>query len=130
MAFADVIADVRTYLVAQTGYAFYSDVPNPRPVEFVQIRRIGGLAEMPVKENVRLEFFTWAATSVRAMEMINEIRLQVWRLGGGIDLGYQVYQVADFMGPTQTHDSQTGTPQGWYRPEITIRANDVVQHSA
>ncbi len=130
MAFADVNADMITYLIAQTGLVIQSDVPNPRPVEFAQVRRLGGLAEFPVTEVARFDIFTWADTSPRAMGMLLDIRAAVWRLGGGLDLGYQVYRVAEFMGPTLTQDPQTATPQGWYRPEITIRANEVVQHSA
>lgn len=130
MAFPDVNADLITYLVAETGMTIQSDVPNPRPVEFAQVRRLGGLAEYPVVEVARFDIFTWADTTPRVMELLLDIRAAVWRLGGGVDLGYQVYRVSEFLGPTLTQDPQTATPQGWYRPEITIRANDVVQHSA
>lgn len=131
MAFSDVNADLITYLKSETSIVtIVSDIPNPRPVEFAMVRRLGGLAEFPVTEVARFDIYTWASTTPRAMELLLDVRAAVWRLGGKTTLGYPVYLVVEFMGPTLTADPQTGTPQGWYRPEITVRANDVVQHSA
>lgn len=131
MAFADPIVDMITYLEAQVpGLPFSSDIPNPRPTEFAQVRRIGGVADPPVREIVRYNIYTWAASPPRAYELLMLIRAAIWTLPGGTDLGYPCYKVVEFMGPTMTQDSQSGVPQGWYRPEITIRSEDVIHYSA
>ena len=131
MAFADVIADVITYLEGEVpGLEFSSDIPNPRPEEFGQVRRIGGVADPPVTDVVRLNIYTWAATPQRAYQLLMLVRSAIWDLAGGNQLGYPCYKVAEFMGPTLTQDSQSGDPQGWYRPEITIRSEDVIHYSA
>ncbi|MCP4959666.1 MAG: hypothetical protein GY925_10405 [Actinomycetia bacterium] len=128
MPFADVVADVIAHLDPVDGVSVSSKVPSPRPDEFIQIRRIGGPGVPPVTEVVRLDVFTWADTGPRAMELLGLVRESIWALAGGVALGYVVYGVVEFMGPTQSDDTETSTPRGWYRPELTVRA-DAVIHS-
>lgn len=127
MAFENVITDVIAYLDPVDGTVpVHNDIPKPRPDEFIQVRRIGGPATPPVQETVRLDIFAWAETSPRAEELINLVRASIWALAGKATLGYMVYRVSEFMGPTQSTDVDTGIPRGWYRPEMTVRANDAI----
>ena len=126
MAFPDLVDDLITHLHPVDGTVpVHSDVPDPRPVEFVQIRRIGGLAELPVRDTVRLDVWTWASSNRRAMALLALVRGEIWRLRGSNTLGYPIYDVTEFMGPTQRSDPDTGAPRGWFRPEVTVRADDV-----
>ncbi len=127
MPFQDVVEDVIAHLDPVDGtVAVVSEIPKPRPEEFVQIRRIGGPGLPPVRELVRLDVFAWAQTGPRAMAILALVRASIWQLAGGTDLGYQVYQVNEFLGPSQSDDTATGQPRGWYRPELTVRADDVI----
>lgn len=131
MAFEDVVADVIAYLgPLMSPLTVVSEVPRDRPDEFIQVRRIGGTAVMPVREIVRLDVWAWAeeGEEQRAMQLIATVRAHIWALRHSTTLGYQCYDIGETMGPTQASDLDTGLPRGWYRPELTVRANDVVPH--
>lgn len=130
MAFEDVVADVIAYLEPVVApVPVHAEIPKPRPVEFLQVRRIGGPAEPPVREIVRLHVEAWATSEVRAMEILRAARPAVWDLAAANTLGYMVYTVVEFAGPTQGTDTETGVPVAWFRPELTVRSDDVIHLS-
>lgn len=107
-------------------------VPRPRPPEFVQVRRVGGVAVPPVREIVRVDVFAWAADDVRAIEVGGLAREALWSLAGTVGVlapGEPVYTVAEFKGPGSDDDEETGSPRYWFTVELMIRANQVLNHA-
>lgn len=102
-------------------------VPNPRPERFVQVRRVGGLALPPVRDQARLDAFTWAPTEPEAMTVALDVRQELWALAGTDTLGITVYAVTEFLGPRQDDDDTTGTPRVWATYGLTFRADDAIQ---
>lgn len=106
-----------------------TEVPAVRPVEFVQVRRVGGPALPPVRELVRLDVFAWAATEERATQVGGYVREAMWALQGLVIGGVPVYEIGEFMGPTMTEDDQTRTPQLWTTYELTVRADSAIHRT-
>lgn len=127
MAFPEIVTDLIDYLGPVDGtVTVHSRIPNPRPAEFVMIRRFGGIAGEPVRDMPRLDVQAWAVTEPRARELLTIVRSRIWALAGSNTLGYMVYKVSEFMGPTDRTDPETGLPFAWFRPELSIRADDVI----
>lgn len=122
---------VITLLVSYLGLSLdpvpvATEVPDPRPPELVQIRRVGGPALPPVREAVRIDVFCWAETEERAYTLGNLAREAIWELNGQDLAGLPVYDVSEFMGLTMTADDETRTPQLWATYELTVRADGAV----
>lgn len=129
MAFTDVTSLLVAYLtpiVAPVPVA--SRVPADRPVELVQVRRVGGAAVVPFRESVRVDVFAWAATGPRAHELASSARSAIWALAGNQTLGVPVYRVSETLGPRMDDDDETGTPRSWATYDLVVRANDVTHY--
>jgi hypothetical protein len=126
MAFADPVALVVTHLEPLLApVAVVSRVPNPRPPTFAQVRRVGG-TPLTVRDQARLDVFTWAPTEPEAMALALDIRSKLWALAGKTVGGVPVYRVDEFMGVRQEDDAKTGTPKTWATYSLTIRADDAI----
>jgi hypothetical protein len=120
--FADVVAILVAYLDPLLSAPVATRVPIPRPVEFIQVRRVGGPALPPARELVRVDVFAWAETEVRAAQLGRAARQAVWALAGTTVDGMTVYQAGEFMGPTMVDDDETGVAQSWTTYELIVRA--------
>lgn len=133
MAFPDVLGDLRGYLAALMAPVEVTTrvPPNaaPRP-PLVQLRRVGGAADVPVRDRPRVDVFTWADTDPEAMQLGLTVRRHIWALAGGNDLGYPVYLIEEFLGPRQADDGLTGLPRVWATYALTVRADDIVVPAA
>jgi hypothetical protein len=122
--FADVLGMVRTYLASVLPVPVSTRVADPRPSEFVRVRRVGGQVLMPVRESVRVDVVAWALTEVRAMWLLNQARSALWSLHGGLLGGsLPVYDVDEFMSPQQLDDRDTGLPLAMMTIELVVRAD-------
>ena len=135
MAFADVEVLTIAYLntVADlNGVTVATRVRDERDDEFVQVRRVGGVPVVPVRESVRLDVHCWAVDAVggetRATQLASIVRTAMWALAGTtlLDPAHPVYQVGEFLSPRSLDDPSTGTPRVWATYEIVIRADDIV----
>lgn len=126
MSFTDPVAVLRRVLADGLPVEVSTRVPDPRPVEFVQVRRVGGAAEMPVRESVRVDVWAWAATEPRAQWLASEARRLVWDLQGRTVDGMTCYRVGEFLGPRMFDDPETGTPRSWATYEVVVRADPIV----
>lgn len=137
MAFPDAVALLIAYLDPIVDpIPVASRVPNPRPPKLVQVRRVGGLAQTPIRDRARLDVFTWAPREDEAMALALTVRSAVWALAGTDTLGPMVYRVAEFMAPRALDDERSGTtaqtatagasPRVWATYELTLRADDVI----
>lgn len=128
MAFSDVVALVVTYLTPIVNPVLVaSRVPDPRPAELIQVRRVGGAALRPVREVVRLDVFAWAETEDRTFQLGTDVRTAMHALAGNTLLGPVVYDVGEFMSPRDDDDPETGTPRSWTTYELVVRADEVIQ---
>lgn len=126
-AWPAVVSLLVTYLTAELApIPVATEVPEDRPVEFVQVRRVGGPALPPVRELVRLDTFAWAASEERAYQVGLYVREAMWALNGQLLATLPVYEVAEFLGPTMTADEETRSPQLWATYELTVRADGAI----
>jgi hypothetical protein len=125
--FADIVTTMVAYLAGMLApVSVATRVPETRPLEFVQVRRVGGPALPPVRETVRLDVFCWAETEARAYQLGTYVREAMWALSSQMLAGVPVYEVGEFMGPTMTADDQTRTPQLWATYELIVRADSAI----
>lgn len=128
MAFPDPLGDLIAYLTPVLApVEVVSRVPNnaaPRP-PLVQVRRVGGTGEIPVRDVPRFDVFVWHETDPAAMTLALVARAHIWALAGTSVLGYPCYGVEEFLGPRQDDDPVTGIPRVWATYALTIRADDV-----
>lgn len=101
-------------------------VADPRPLEFVQIRRVGGAALLPVRESVRVDVWVWAGSEARAQFLASQARAAVWALAHSVRAGVTVYVVGEFLAPRMLDDPETGLPRVWATYELVIRADPIV----
>lgn len=129
MTLPDVVGLTRTYLASVLApVEVATRVPRDRPAEWVQIRRVGGTA-LEVRDVARLDVLAWAATEPRAYELGSQARAALWALAGKATLGPMVYVVAEFMGPRQVDDDETGTPQLWFTLDLHVRADELIHRA-
>jgi hypothetical protein len=114
-----------TPIVAPVGVV--ARVPDPRPETFVQVRRVGGAALVPVRDTARLDVWCWAPTDQAAMDLARAVRTAVWALSGTALLGPVCYRVQEFLGPRLDDDPVTGSPRVWATYALDLRANDAIQ---
>lgn len=129
MAFPDPLGDLLAYLAPLLSpIPVMTRVPPdaaPR-VPLVQIRRVGGAAEVPVRDTPRFDVWAWHNSDPEAMTLALAVRELIWALAGRNDLGYPCYLVEEFLGPRQADDTTSGTPRVWATYALTIRADDAV----
>lgn len=130
MAFPDVVAALKDYLVPIVApAAVTSRVPpdsTPRPA-LVQVRRVGGTAVIPVRDQARIDVFCWHTSDPEAMTLALTVRAAIWALSGTTLLGPVVYDVSEFLGPRHDDDPTTGIPRVWATYQITVRADQAIQ---
>ncbi|HEY1395020.1 hypothetical protein [Roseateles sp.] len=124
--YPDIVALLVAYLDPLTTVQVASDVPNPRPPELIQVRRVGGTQLRPVRDKPRVDFTCWAATSPRAHEIADLVRNAVHQLAGTTTLGPVVYRVEEVLGPRQLDDPLTRTPRVLQTQSIEVRADAAI----
>lgn len=128
MAIPDILDLLQSYLAAQlTPKPVAPRVPDPRPDEWLQIRRVGGTKAPPVTDKARIDLIAWALTEPAAMALLLAARLLVNNLYGTSAVGVPVYRVEETLGPKQVDDPEAGAPQAWMTVAITFRADDLVR---
>lgn len=128
MAYPDVVALLRSYLLPLvTPRPVSSRIPDPRPTEWVQIRRVGGTQARPVRDRPNVDVFAWALTDPEAWDLADLLRRSIHALANSTLLGPTVYVVNETLGPRQLDDELTGSPRVWATYAIDVRATDAIQ---
>lgn len=96
----------------------------------VQVRRVGGPSEPPVREIARLDVWTWAPTDTAAMALALQVRAGLWAMPGTELPGVRVYRVTEFLGPQQADDPSSLTPRVWATYDVTLRADGAIHAAA
>lgn len=127
MAFPDANALLIAYLTPlTTPVTVVSRIPDPRPAQLIQVRRVGGAALPPVRDSARLDIKCWDPDDRTAMALALLVRAHVWALSGTALLGPPCYRVQEFLAPRLDDDPVTNSPVAWATYALDIRANDVV----
>lgn len=131
MSYPDALPLLRTYLLPIVApVPVVTRVPDPRPERLVQVRRVGGPALVPVRDQARIDVFTWDPDDSPAMALALTVREAVWALAGTSTLGPQVYRIEEFLGPRMADDPITHSPRTWATYELTIRADSAIHYHA
>lgn len=126
--FPDVVALLIAYLEDHLDEPIHNEIPTERPESFLRVWRIGGVAELPVRDVPNIEFTAWAPTAVAAMDLLYRARAKLWALAGGqFEDGTQIYRMAELAGPRQGTDPNSESPIAAMTTTLTIRANPVIQ---
>lgn len=125
MALPDAVALVVSYLNGLHTPDVVSEVPNPRPAEFIQVRRVGGAGLPPVRDVARLDIFTWSTGAPAAMALGNTVRAQMLALARTTLLGVQCYRVEETLF-RQFDDELTGQARCWGTYALTLRADEIL----
>ena len=126
MALPDAVALVVSYLDGlHPTLTVSSEVPSPRPGEFIQVRRVGGAGLPPVRDVARLDIFTWSTGGPAAMALGNTIRAEVFALARTTLLGIQCYRVEETLF-RQFDDELTNQARCWGTYALTLRADEIL----
>lgn len=105
----DIVGSVITYLNAALTPPVSSKVTNPRPSEFVTVRRTGGPLATRVSDQPQLTIECWAASDIRAYDLANEVRALLRAMADGTVRATNtvVYRYTEFSGPAYLPDSNS-----------------------
>lgn len=122
--FADAVATVRAGLLAAGVTPVHYAIPNPRPVSFVQLTRVGGTSRDVVVDDATVSVDSWAATQVAAMALALQARAHIHALAHTVVGGVTVYRVAELAGPADVPDPESGAPRVRQTFQIGLRATE------
>lgn len=127
MAFPDPNALLIAYLAPVVApVPVLSRIPDPRPGRLVQVRRVGGAAQLPVRDGARMDVKCWDPDDADAMALALQVRTAVWALSGTALLGPVCYRVQEFLAPRLDDDPITNSPVAWATYQLDLRADDVI----
>ena len=118
--YLDVEQALTAHLRALLEVPVVTRVPDPRPAVFLQVRRVGGTAEL-VWDRPRLDVFAWAGSDEAAHDLAMAARAALHDLQGTTHLGAACYQATEFLGPRRADDEVTGTPRVWLTVDLSLR---------
>ncbi len=107
-----------------------SRVPDNRPAELVQVRRVGGVAKPPVRDAPVVDFKHWAATETRAVELALATRNAIWALSGSDLDSVTVYRIEETLGLQETTDPVTESPMALITITLDVRADAAIQFTS
>ncbi|OUD02569.1 hypothetical protein [Streptomyces swartbergensis] len=124
IVFPDAAEIVATYLreaLAAAGFPVRvgTRVPNPRPDEFVRLKRIGGARLDVVTDRPRLDVHCWGADDERAHDLTQITRALLLAIPGWH--GAAAYDVAEVGGPNELPDPETSSPRLAFAVEVSLR---------
>lgn len=126
IVFPDAAALVADHLRSELTVHVGSDVPNPRPTEFVTVQRGGGVRHTLVTDAAQLLFEAWAARAEDAMDLIQLVRAHVAALPGQVLAGTPVYRVDEAAGPANLPDPLSSQPRAVYTATVHLRGTTAV----
>lgn len=129
--FVDIEAELVNHINTELGIRVSTRVPNPRPEEFIQLRRQGGNAGLTDVETSRvmqdqslLDLYVWAPDESQCWQIASSLRNVLMTLPSSGVLTAPVYKVSEVMGPTTTDDTIAGvtdSPRLWMSYSISTR---------
>lgn len=126
ISFPDPVVIVLRFLVQQLlnlGHPvpMGTKIPNPRPPEFVLVRRVGGSRQNFVVDAARLAIEAWSTTPGDAADLAEQCRALVLSMQGTVQSSIPIYQVIDVGGPGDLPDPLSDQPRYSFAVEMHIR---------
>lgn len=132
--FPDTTTIVVNHLASEldgAGYdiGVYSDVPNPRPTEFVTVKRVGGPRRNLVADGAQLVIDAWAGDDVAAHDIAQIARSYLNAMYGEVVGGVQVYRVDELSGPGSKPDPESGQARYSFQTTVMVRGTPLTTGS-
>lgn len=121
--FPDAEQIVLDHLDDEMGVDVGSHVPNPRPTEFLLVRRLGGPRMNEVADNAMLGVEAWGASVAAAHDLIQEARGLILAMRGTVHSGVAVYRITEIGGPAQLPDPLSDQPRYTYTVQVAMRGS-------
>lgn len=111
VVFPDATDVVRTLLDTALTPPVRSKVPNPRPAEFVTVRRTGGVRRDLVADNAQVTVESWGATEEDAHDLAQLARAHIGAAPGSVVNGVSIYRVTEQAAPGILPDPLSDQPR-------------------
>lgn len=98
-------------------------VPNPRPEEFILVRRVGGTRRDIVTDEATITIEAWAQDEAAAHDLAQLARAYVHAMAGSAEGDVRVYRVGEFAGPASLPDPDSA--QSRYTLTVTVAVRGV-----
>lgn len=123
----DIESGVVLTLSAATGKPWATRIPNPRPIEFGKVSRIGGVKPNQFMEAPLLLVEAWATDEVSAFDLCADAWHVFDRLSreGGY-LGDAWVSVCSPASPISYYDSSTGLPRFQFTVNLTTTLKESI----
>lgn len=121
VVFPDVEALLVSYLGTALGVPVASRVPNPRPVQFVRVNRVGGTRRNLVTDRPMVVVEAWAATEAEAAALGELARAHVFALAQTTVGGEWVRSVTEVGGLQSFPDPVSEAPRYQFTVQINTR---------
>lgn len=108
-------------LVGWTGITVVTQIPNPRPTQFVLLQRTGGPKRDLVTDSAQISFEAWSNNHTNAHDLMASTRMLVNGLRNSVLQGYAVYRIQEFSGPQNLPDPAVPYPRYIWTAIIDIR---------
>lgn len=99
----------------------HTQIPNPRPDRFVVVPRVGGPLRNLVVDEPTIGVECWAVTPVLAFSLARLVRALLGALPGQTVAGVPFYTYAEFTGPTNLPDPESGQARYILTAALTVR---------
>jgi len=86
-------------------------VPNPRPIEFIRIRRFGGPKQNLVMDGAQLTIEGWGKTDEDAHDHVQAARAALYAASGEVVDDVTVGLVEELAGPAELPDPDSDSPR-------------------
>ena len=120
--FLDVEAALVSHIKSVCRVAASTMVPNPKPVEHVQVIRVGGTADM-ISDRPMVTFFVSAGSWPNASSLAGLVRRRVMSMDRIGTPEVPVYRVIEIGGPARAPDPVTGDPRYQFTVEFKLRGS-------
>lgn len=124
--FPDAVALVTGYLDDLFGIHVGSRVPDPRPSEFVTVRRGGGVRHDLVVDAAQLLIESWADQPETAHDNAQIVRAYLHALAGQVVDGVTVYRVEELSGLADLPDPLSNQPRIVFTVLVHVRGSVAV----
>lgn len=121
VVFPDAVAAVTSRLAAVVGVETTSRVPNPRPAEFILVRRVGGPRRDLVTDEATLTIEAWAQSEEAAHDLAQLARAHVHAMAGSTHGDVVIYKVGEFAGPAWMPDPDSTQPRYTLTVTVAVR---------
>lgn len=119
--FPDVEAALVAHLGGLLAVPVSTKVPNPRPSEFVRLRRVGGTRRDLVTESALVVFECWADDTVAASDLGRLTLAHVHEMPDVEVAGAVIRRVVEVGGLQEYPDPETGSPRYQFTVQIDTK---------